>query len=96
MNFKEKVFKATKKIPKGKIATYKIIARKAGNSKAFRAVGNALNTNMSKAVPCHRVIKSDGSLGGYRQGVDRKKNRLIKEGIEIKNNKINLEKFLFV
>lgn len=96
MNFNQKVFNLTKKIPKGKITTYKIIARKL-NTKAYRAVGNALNKNMSKKVPCHRVVKSEGYVGGFRSGTKNKVKILKKEGIRIdnKNKIINLKKFLF-
>lgn len=94
MNFKEKVFNATKKVPKGKVSTYKKIAEDIGKPRAFRAVGNSLKTNTSKLVPCHRVIKSDGTLGGYRWGLKRKKELLMMEGVEIKNGKVDLIRFL--
>jgi len=96
MTFKEKVFEAAKKIPKGTVSTYKKIAITIRRPKAYRAVGNALNTNINKNVPCHRIIKSDGTLGGYRRGLKRKKEILIKEGVEIKNDKIDLDKYLLV
>ena len=60
-------------IPKGKVLTYKEVAKKAGNEKASRAVGTILNKNYNPAIPCHRVIRSDGKMGGYnRGGVERK------------------------
>lgn len=94
MTFADKVYKLTKKIPKGKVSTYKIIAEKLG-TKAYRAVGNALNKNpYAPKVPCHRVIKSDGSVGGFAKGTNAKIKLLKKEGIEIKNNKIE-KKFIF-
>jgi len=93
MTFKEKVFKKVKKISKGKISTYKEIAHAVGCPKAFRAVGNVLNKNTNPNVPCHRVIKSDGSLGGYRKGQHKKKTLLWAEGIIIKKNKIDLKKY---
>ena len=67
------------------------------NSKAYRAVGNALNKNpYIPEVPCHRVVGSDGSLMGYRYGLDKKIELLTKEGIIIKENKkIDLKQFLF-
>ena len=66
----------------------------AGYPKAYRAVGNALNKNpFLGEVPCHRVIKSDGEIGGFASGTDKKMALLIKEGIEVKDNRINLEKF---
>ena len=97
MNFEQRVYNLTKKIPKGNVTTYGIIAQKL-NTKAYRAVGNALNKNRSKEVPCHRVVKSDGCVGGFRSGVKNKKKILKKEGIKInnKNNKIiGFKKVLF-
>ena len=81
-NFKQKVFKVVKKIPKGKTLSYMEVASRAGNNRAYRAVGNIMNRNFNKQVPCHRVIKSDGSLGGYRLGVKKKKEILGKEGVK--------------
>lgn len=80
MTFKEKVYAVVTKIPKGNVLTYKEVARRAGNSKAYRAVGNILNKNMSSKVPCHRVIRSDGEIGGYRGGHAAKSQILRKEG----------------
>ncbi len=77
--FREKVLEITSKIPKGKTLTYKQVAIMAGNSKASRAVGAVLKTNFDPKIPCHRVIKSDGKLGGYNRGVENKKNLLKKE-----------------
>jgi len=71
-SFTDAVHAVVKKIPKGKTLTYKQVAEKAGRPKAFRAVGNILNKNYDPSIPCHRVIRSDGSLGGYNRGVDRK------------------------
>lgn len=94
MNFKEKVFNKTCRIPKGKVSTYKEVARVLGSPKASRAVGNALNKNRSKLVPCHRVIRSDGFVGGFRWGNKKKIGKLKSEGIEIKLGKIDLNKYL--
>lgn len=79
-SFQEKVYQVVKNIPRGNVLTYKEVARAAGSLKAFRAVGSALNKNTNPAIPCHRVIKSDGSLGGYNRGAKRKKALLKKEG----------------
>ena len=88
MNFSEEVLQLTKKIPKGKVTTYKIIARKL-NTKAYRAVGNALNKNNNPiTIPCHRIVKSNGEIGGYSKGIHAKINLLKKERIKIENNKI--------
>lgn len=96
MLFKEKVLKLTKKIPKGRVTTYKIIAEKL-NTLAYRAVGTALHNNKRPIIiPCHRVVKSSGFIGGYAKGIKQKIRLLKKEGINIKNKKIiNFEKVLF-
>ena len=80
MTFKEKVYGVVRKIPKGKVLTYKQVAIKAGHPKAYRAVGNILNKNRDPKVPCHRVIRSDGKIGGYRDGNVFKIKRLREEG----------------
>lgn len=79
--FAEKVFEVVRKIPKGKVLTYKEVAKKAGNSKAFRAVGNILNKNYDPAIPCHRVVRSNGRFGEYNRGARKKKEILKKEGV---------------
>lgn len=81
MKFSNKVLELVSKIPKGSVLTYKEIAIQAGSPKAYRAVGNILNKNYNPKIPCHRVIKSDGTLGGYNRGVKQKKHLLIKERI---------------
>lgn len=80
MTFQEKVYAVVKKIPKGKVLSYKEVAKRAGRPKAYRAVGNILNKNCDEKVPCHRVIRSDGKLGGYRDGPIYKAIRLRLEG----------------
>lgn len=77
--FTEKVYGVVRKIPKGKTLTYKEVARRAGNEKAVRAVGNILNKNFDPNIPCHRVIRSDGKTGGYNRGAEKKKKILEKE-----------------
>lgn len=78
--FREKVLAIVKKIPKGGSMTYKQVATKAGNSKAARAVGAIMRTNYNPDIPCHRVVRSDGSLGSYnRGGTDRKREILMEE-----------------
>lgn len=79
MSFKENVFKVVKGIPMGKTMAYKEVALKAGNPKAYRVVGNILNKNYNPLIPCHRVIRSDGKLGGYNRGVNKKRELLKKE-----------------
>ena len=96
MLFKEKVLKLTKKIPIGRITTYKIIAEKL-NTHAYRAIGTALHKNKKPIIiPCHRVVNSSGFVGGYANGIKKKIKLLKKEGIKIKNKKIqDFEKVLF-
>lgn len=98
MNFNQKVLNLTKKIPKGKVSTYKEIA-KAINTKAYRAVGTALRENpYAPKVPCHRVVNSSGTVGAYKgkQNSKEKIRLLRKEGIKIKDNKIiDFKKKLF-
>ncbi len=86
--FDESVWLLLCRIPKGKITTYKHIAIALGKPNASRAVGNACNRNPNAPhVPCHRVVRSDGSIGGYAKGVKRKVALLKAEGVRIKNNK---------
>jgi methylated-DNA-[protein]-cysteine S-methyltransferase len=80
MTFEEKIHRVVKKIPRGSVSTYKEVAKKAGRPMAFRAVGNILGKNVDPNVPCHRVIRSDGKLGGYRDGPEWKIKRLTDEG----------------
>ncbi len=80
MAFKEDIYLAVKKIPKGKVLTYKEVAKIIGRPKAYRAVGNILGKNIDPKVPCHRVIRSDGKIGGYRDGSAFKIKRLTEEG----------------
>ncbi len=95
MKFDEKVYCLCMKIPRGKVTAYKEIA-KALHTKAYRAVGNALRRNPhSPKVPCHRVVKSDGSLGGFagKMNNSKKAKLLEKEGILIRK-KIDLHRYL--
>ena len=82
MNFKEKVFAVAREIPKGETRTYKEVAQLAGRPKAYRAVGNILNTNYNPAIPCHRVVRSDGKTGGYNRGVEKKRVLLKREFLD--------------
>lgn len=91
--FQKKVWRELTKIPRGKVLTYKELAQKVGRPRAVRAVANAVGANPMPArpnsrsggtpfIPCHRVVRSDGSLGGYsgRGGVKTKLALLKKEG----------------
>jgi methylated-DNA-[protein]-cysteine S-methyltransferase len=90
MGFNQKVWALTARIPAGKVVTYGDIARKLG-TKAYRAVGNALNRNpYAPAVPCHRVVGSSGALTGFAHGVDKKRQMLEKEGITFAGGRVDL------
>ena len=82
-SFTEKVYGVVRKIPKGKVLTYKEVAKKAGNEKASRAVGNILHKNFDPQIPCHRVIRTDGKFGGYNRGTESKIEKLRNEGFFI-------------
>lgn len=87
--FAKKVLMIVKRIPKGKVMTYKEIAIKLGNKNLARAVGQVLKRNPSPIViPCHRVVRSDGKIGGYSLGIKKKKELLRKEGILIIGDKV--------
>jgi len=96
MTFDSKVYELMKKIPKGKVTTYKILAEKLG-TKAYRAVGNACNKNpFAPEVPCHRVVNSSGNIGGFASGSEKKIKLLKQENVEVENNKIvNFKEKLF-
>lgn len=83
-SFTQNVYTIVKRIPRGQTKTYKQVAALAGRPKAYRAVGNILNKNYDTAIPCHRVIRSDGTVGGYNRG-KRKKEQLLKQEAGIKN-----------
>jgi methylated-DNA-[protein]-cysteine S-methyltransferase len=79
--FVRRVLRATARIPYGKLATYRVMARRAGSPNAYRAAGNALGSNpIPIVVPCHRVVHSTGGLGGYTGGLERKEFLLQLEG----------------
>jgi len=80
--FEKLVYAATKKIPRGRVSTYQEIARAIGKPKSARAVGNALGKNpFAPKVPCHRVVKSTGEVGGFLNGTFEKMKLLKKEGV---------------
>jgi len=90
---KNKVYDILRKVPKGRVTTYKEIA-KAVDTKAYQAIGQILKRNpYAPDVPCHRVVRSDGTIGGFRgrregKAVTDKKNMLKKEGIEFERDRI--------
>jgi O-6-methylguanine DNA methyltransferase len=98
ISFNDSVYAMTSTIPMGKVTTYGAIARAVGSPRAARAVGNALAACSNPALPCHRVIRADGHLGGGYggEGTKRKARLLGREGIRLSTGKIDLSKYLFV
>lgn len=95
-SFNEKCYEVLKKVPRGKVTTYKEIAKAVGNKKSYRAVGNAMNKNpYAPKVPCHRVAKSNGEVGGFAHGTKKKIEMLKKEGVEIVDGRVDLGKYFF-
>ncbi len=100
-SFSERVWNLMRKIPRGKVTTYKELAHTL-NTKAYRAVGNACRNNpYAPEVPCHRVVKSNGNIGGFGgdvsgKNVKKKIDLLKKENVKVENGKVtNFEKLLF-
>lgn len=92
MSFNQKVWAICARVPKGQVTTYGEIARALG-TKAYRAVGNALNRNpYAPHVPCHRVVGSDGSLVGFGGGLKLKQKLLADEGINVVKGKVDVKK----
>jgi methylated-DNA-[protein]-cysteine S-methyltransferase len=80
MTFAQRVRAVVATIPKGQVMTYKQVAALAGSPGAYRAVGNILSKNFDPRIPCHRVVRSDGLLGGYNRGAVQKSIMLAAEG----------------
>ena len=97
MNLDKKIYKKLLEVPKGKITTYGELAKAVGLKNGQRAVGKIMNKNPYPVIiPCHRVVKSDGKIGGYAYGEEIKSDMLTREGIVIKNGKIlNLENKIY-
>jgi len=89
LNLDQLVYKKLLRVPKGKITTYGELAKAVGLKNGQRAIGRIMNKNpFPVIVPCHRVVNSNGKIGGYAYGQDVKNKMLTKEGIEIQNGKI--------
>ena len=87
-SFREKVYEVVRTIPKGEVLTYREVAKLAGSPRAYRAVGTVLSKNYDPTVPCHRVIRSDGTIGNYNRGGGDKKIAILKqEGVCINLSK---------
>lgn len=78
-SFTEAVYRIVRAIPKGSVMTYGAIAKKAGSPGAARAVGTLMAKNFDPTIPCHRVIRSDGTLGAYNRGGAVVKRRLLQQ-----------------
>jgi methylated-DNA-[protein]-cysteine S-methyltransferase len=95
-SFQRRVLELVSKIPQGRVTTYAEIARALNNPRAQRAVGNVLARNPRPLkIPCHRVVKSDGKVGGYKFGCGQKMKLLVREGIKVQKGKIDLKKYFF-
>ena len=94
--FNERCYALLNQIPEGKVTTYKEMANALGTN-AWRAVGTAMAKNNDLIIiPCHRVVRSDGTIGQYALGTDKKSELLNNEGVEISNGKVNnLDKYFF-
>src|SRR6266404_8395277 len=93
--FCDKVYVLTKKIPRGKVATYGQLARLAGSPGAARAVGMCMKTNPHpEIVPCYKVVASDGNLTGYSagEGIATKKEKLLQDGVIFEGKNVDLQK----
>ena len=89
MNLEDKVYKKLLEVPPGMVTTYGELARAVGLKNGQRVIGRIMNKNpFPVIIPCHRVIKSNGKIGGYAWGEKIKTNMLSKEGVKIKNGKI--------
>lgn len=79
--FTKRIYEIVSQIPKGEVMTYKEVAEVAGRPGAFRAVGTILSKNYDPNIPCHRVIRSDGKIGGYNRGEREKRLTLERENV---------------
>lgn len=87
--FESSCYKLLKRVPKGRVTTYADLAAAVSADGGARAVGNAMNRNpFAPAVPCHRVVKSDGSIGGFAGGVRKKITLLSSEGVKVENGRV--------
>ncbi|MBI4894584.1 MAG: MGMT family protein [Candidatus Aenigmarchaeota archaeon] len=96
-NLSSRVYRSLMRVPRGKVTTYKALAESVGMKNGQRAIGRIMNRNPDPIkVPCHRVVRSDRSVGGYAYGTEKKIKLLSREGVSIKNGKIeNWNKIIF-
>jgi len=89
LNIEEKIYKKLLQVPSGYVTTYGELAKAINLKNGQRVIGQIMKKNpFPVIVPCHRVVKSDGTIGGYAYGTEIKKNMLTKEGLKINSNKI--------
>lgn len=81
--FRQNVLEIVRRIPRGNVMSYGEVAKRAGKPGAARAVGAIMKTNFDPKIPCHRVVRADGTPGGYNRGAEQKRNILRKEGVAI-------------
>ena len=98
--FAQEVYELVCSIPKGKVSTYKEIAKAIGKPKAVRAVGQVLKANRHPdKIPCYRVVRSDGLVGGYcgsdTKNISRKERLLKRDGIKVVDGKVDLDRYLY-
>ncbi len=94
--FEQAVLAVVQRVPRGRVTTYQALAYAVGVPQAARAVGNALHKNpCAPAVPCHRVVKSDGALGGYGGGLPKKIVLLSREGVQVRAGRVQQFDSLF-
>jgi len=94
-SFKDNVYKIVAGIRPGQVLSYSEVATRAGSARAARAVGNLMNKNPypKDKVPCHRVVRSDGAIGGYARGPAKKISLLKSEGVMIANGRVDLRRY---
>ncbi|HUH99994.1 MAG TPA: MGMT family protein [Nitrososphaerales archaeon] len=98
LSFNQSVYAMAALVPMGKVTTYGAIAKAIGSPRAARAVGNALGANTNPiVVPCHRVVRADGGLGGYSggDGPATKAKLLGREGVRVSAGRVSLDQYLF-
>jgi O-6-methylguanine DNA methyltransferase len=96
MNLSDYTYYLVRQIPAGRVSTYGAVAKALGNKRYARTVGKYMNKNPdADTMPCFKIVKSDGSLGGFGLGINDKINRLKKDGVEVKDGKIINFKHVF-
>jgi O-6-methylguanine DNA methyltransferase len=97
LNFFELVYEAVRQVPRGRVTTYSAIAKYLGNPRGARAVGWAMRACSDPEIPCHRVIRADGDVGGWSSasGLREKIGLLRREGIQVRKRRVDLSRYYF-